>query len=130
MPGSIKRSFNGLRGALKYFFLELLGTQSTRIQLIWFSAFSWATTHLYFGALLPWMREFSIIYYRQNGIKSLPIDLNSPYAQTILNSTDMAFMAIVAGYVASSWNRYKQETVKTNITEKGTNKAEEEREDK
>ena len=95
---------------------------SNRVKLIWFSAIIWALVHFWYGAMLPIAREVSIIYYRQNGINGLPINLDSPYAQTILNSTDMAFMAIVVAYCTTNYSRYKQESVASNITEKKLDK--------
>ncbi len=115
MGNRIKSGFNSIKDALKYFFLELLGGQSTRIQLVWFSAFSWATAHLWYGITIPLVREVSIIYYRQNGIVALPVDMNSPYAQTILSSTDMAFTAIVVTYVISNYKRYGNQVKEKDI---------------
>lgn len=96
-----------LRVFLTAFFMDTMQLSSNRIKLIWFSAFTWATTHFWFGTILPIVREISIIYYRQNGINGTPINLDSPYAQSILNSTDMAFTGIVVAYVASNWSQYK-----------------------
>ncbi len=107
MTEKMKQRFSNVWAVVRYFFIDLLGTESVRIQLIWFTAFSWATTHLWFGVVLPFVREVSIIYYRQNGIVALPISLDSPYAQSILNSTDMAFTGVVVAYVASRWSAYK-----------------------
>lgn len=103
----IKKSLGSLNSAIRYFFMDLLGGQSTRIQLLWFSTFSWATTHFYFGVILPWVREATLIYFAYYCLPFKPIDLNSPYAQSILNSMDIAFTGTVVAYVASKWNDYK-----------------------
>jgi len=103
----IKNGVGTIHGAIKYFFLELLGAQSVRIQLLWFTAFWWCFFHFYFGLVMPWVRELSCIYYRQNSmLNALAIDLNSTYATQILNSMDMAFAGTVISYVASNWKRY------------------------
>lgn len=120
----ISRGMTSTTEFVRYFLRDAMQLSSNRVKLIWFSAFSWAGAHLHYGIILPLVREVSIIYYRQNGISGTPIDLNSPYAQTILNSTDMAFTAIVVAYVASSWKRYSNETTATNIAEKKSDKSE------
>lgn len=105
----IKKSLGSLNNAIKYFFIDLLGGQSTRIQLLWFSTFSWATTHFYFGVILPLARELTTIYFSYYCLPFKPIDLNSPYAQSILNSMDIAFTGTVVAYVASNWKKYKEQ---------------------
>ncbi len=120
----IQKGIVTISGFLKNFLIAGMQLSSNRVKLIWFSAFSWAATHIWYGVVLSVVRELSIIYYRQNAIVGNPISLDSVYAQSILNSTDMAFTAIVVGYIASSWKRYGTETNVSATTEKEGNKVE------
>ncbi len=97
------------RDWLSSFLMNSMNMSSNRVKLIWFSAFSWAGAHLWYGPVLSIAREWSKVYYKKHGMPILPadlFDLSSPYAQTILTSTDLAFTAIVVGYIASSWRKY------------------------
>lgn len=110
MPDSIKNSINSIRSALGYFFMSLIGMDSTRIQIIWVSAFAWMLANVWFGALVPLVRELSIIYYRQNEIHASPVNLDSVYASSILSMTQLAFMSAAIGYVASEWKNYQNKS--------------------
>lgn len=107
MRDKIRNSINDFKGAFKYFFMQLMQVQSTRIQLIWGTFFCWVMGLVWFSAVLPIVRECSIIFYRQNNIVGTPINLDSPYANTALTMLGTAFMGNVIGYVASNWSKYK-----------------------
>lgn len=96
--------------SIKSFFMNILQFASTRIQLIWFTSFCWATSHIYFGIIVPLVREVSIIFYRQNSIIAPAINMDSTHASAIMNSMDIAFAGTVLSYVASSWAKYKNQT--------------------
>jgi membrane protein DedA with SNARE-associated domain len=91
-----------IQNAFKFFFTNLLQMQSSRLQLVWFTAFSWATSHLWFGICIPLIREISII--------ANPVNMDSAHASAIMNSMDIAFAGTVIAYIASSWKKYQNQT--------------------
>lgn len=103
----IRSSVKSIWSALRYFFIDLLDGTSTRSQLVWLTAFSWCSAGVWFGVVLPTVREISIIFYRQNSINAQPIDLSSPYTNEILQMLSLAFMGTVAAYVIGKYPSYK-----------------------
>lgn len=108
MTARIKNSIDSIRGAFRFFFMNLFQMGSTRIQLIWLTFFCWMFGIIWFSTVLPIAREVSIIFYRQNGINGQPFNLDSPYADTILTMLGTAFMGNVIAYVSSNWTKYKE----------------------
>lgn len=94
----------------KHLFMDIIDGKSTRVQLVWATFFSWWFGLTWFLIFIPIVREISVIYYRQNSIIAQPINLDLPaYGTTILGMLGTAFMATVAGYIASNWATYKQQ---------------------
>lgn len=94
---------------MKFLFLDLLDLKSARIQLVYGTFFAWIFGIFYFATFVPLVRELSIIFYRQNGIKAEAINMDSPaYGTTILGMLGTAFMATVAGYIMSNMSLYKK----------------------
>ncbi len=109
MVERMRHKINGIRSAFKMFFLDIIDMKSTRIQLLWGTFFAWFCGIVYFGMIVPIIRELSIIYYRQNSIVAVPINLDSPHASTILGMLGAAFMATVAGYIVSNLKTYAKQ---------------------
>ncbi len=119
MPKFMQNSMIGLKSAVKYFFFDLLDGKSTRIQLVWATFFSWWLGLIWFLMIIPFVREVSVIYYRQNSINAVPINLDIPaYGTTILGMLGTAFMGTVVAYVASNWSTYKQQDPNYGIKKK------------
>ncbi len=113
---------DSIKTASKYFFLELLDGSSTRVQLVWLTFFAWICGIIWFGMMVPIVRETSIIFYRQSHIlqdgKIAPaINLTSEYAGTILTMLSSAFLGTVISYVSSNWTMYKTQSNPPNKTD-------------
>jgi hypothetical protein len=107
MNDFLQKYVGKIKDFMIFFFNDLLRVKSTRVQMIYFNAFAWTVAHIYFGFILPLVRELSILYFNIHRLPYSAINLDSPYAATVLGSTDAAFMGTVVVYVASKWNSYK-----------------------
>ncbi len=106
-------------GILKNFLINIIDAKSSRVQLVWATFLCWMFGIFYFATLVPVVRELSIIYYRENCIGATAINLDSPaYGTTILGMLGTAFMATVAGYIASNWKTYGQQDPNYSLKEK------------
>lgn len=103
MPKIVK----GIGEGIRYFFMNLLDASSTRVQIVWMTFIAWMSATAWAMAVIPIAREVSIIFYRQNCINAVPVNLDSPYSGTVLTMTGTAFVLVVGGYIGSNLANYK-----------------------
>lgn len=104
-----QRSVDRGKSSFKLFVLEFLDLKSTRIQIVISTFLAWLSGIVYFGMIVPIVREISIIYYRQNSMKAEAVNLDSPHGSTVLGMLGAAFLSAVVGYITSNMATYKQQ---------------------